>query len=97
MKLIDQFVLERLSPIDQLSEKLSLMRFYFNKNLLKIFESHKRDFMDLIETSFEGAKKNYHLYQYEELAVLGELKINNRVANYMEYIDNYTIFILQRN
>ncbi|MBK8674404.1 MAG: hypothetical protein IPN93_15905 [Bacteroidetes bacterium] len=82
VKLIDQFVLERLSPIDQLSEKLSLMRFYFNKNLLKIFESHKRDFMDLIETSFEGAKKNYHLYQYEELAVLGELKINNRVANY---------------
>lgn len=82
VKLIDQFVLERLSPTDLLNEKLSLMRFYYFKNLIKIFEGHKRDFIDLIETSFEGARKNYYLYQFEELTVAGDLKINNRIANY---------------
>jgi hypothetical protein len=82
VKLVDQFIVERLSPVDLLNEKLILLRFYYNKNLTKIFESLKRDFLELLETSFEGARKSYHLYQYEELVVSGELKINNRIANY---------------
>lgn len=82
IKLIEQFVIDVLSPKDFLIEKLYLMRFYYEKNLLKNFETHKRQFQDLLSQSLEGAKKNYFLYQFEELVISGELKINNRLADY---------------
>lgn len=93
-KKFEQYVIEVLSPIEDVLQRIKLLQFYYQRNLNRNYESLYKEVLTKITHLKESSFKNYLFYCLEDIHVDYLLKKNNRNANYQQLYNHLDAFYL---
>ncbi|MFN8284115.1 MAG: hypothetical protein U0U67_12925 [Chitinophagales bacterium] len=92
-KISESYIIYMKSQEDVIKEKMHLLHYYFERNLDKYFVILAREIRTLIHNLPLGSRQNMLKYQFEELIVTYELKLENRIGNYEKVCNELYEFI----
>ena len=92
-KIIEDYIVHIKREENTADEKMNLLKFYFERNLDKYFIATSREVKQILDDLPFGTYQNFMKYQYEELIATYHSKLNTRVGDYKDVINELNEFI----